>query len=249
MLRLRSKRLHQFGAVVTAAVLLKLFYSSASVNGLRWILAPTTLLVELVTGENFRFEPYAGYINEDHSFLIADSCSGVNFMIAAFLMLAFLILAGNRQKDVRWLAFVGAAAAAYIAALAANTVRIVLALKQHGVRTAIIWMNPEQMHRLQGIFVYFGFLMLLYLLYEKIANSDGRKESGTILIRPLLPLLIYWLITLGVPILNGAYREGGNFAEHIIFVTITPLVLLAPFVLVDRLQRKLYTLTDRGPIL
>src|SRR5262245_21103434 len=85
---LRRKWIAQCAVVLVSVFALKLYYSSANANELRWILAPTTALVELVTGRSFSFEPYAGYMIEDHSFLIASSCAGVNFMITAFLMLA-----------------------------------------------------------------------------------------------------------------------------------------------------------------
>ena len=87
--------LAQFAVVLAIALALKLFYANASVNDLRWILAPTACLVELVTGETFRFESYAGYMSGDHSFLIAAPCAGVNFLITAFLMLALVRLSSS----------------------------------------------------------------------------------------------------------------------------------------------------------
>ncbi|HQU93523.1 MAG TPA: hypothetical protein PLK77_14555, partial [Pyrinomonadaceae bacterium] len=44
------------------AFAMKLFYSTSSVDDLRWILAPTTFLVELITREKFWFESHAGYM-------------------------------------------------------------------------------------------------------------------------------------------------------------------------------------------
>ena len=74
--------------VIVCAILVKYYYSTTSVDQLRWILAPTTLGVELVTGFNFEFESHAGYMISDRSFLIAAPCAGVNFLITAFLMLS-----------------------------------------------------------------------------------------------------------------------------------------------------------------
>src|SRR2546423_10968093 len=84
----RYKQLAQLIVILLCALTLKQFYSTANVNELRWILAPTTVLVELVSGSRFEFESYAGYINSDHSFIIAASCAGVNFLLTAFLMLS-----------------------------------------------------------------------------------------------------------------------------------------------------------------
>jgi exosortase K len=74
--------------VALCALALKFYYSTATPDELRWILAPTTLLVELLSREQFEFESYAGYMSSDRSFVIAVPCAGVNFLITAFLMLA-----------------------------------------------------------------------------------------------------------------------------------------------------------------
>jgi exosortase K len=246
MRTLRSRKSYQLAAVIAAAALLKLFYSTANVNELRWILAPTSFCVEVITGETFRFESYAGYINHDNSFLIADSCSGVNFLIAAFLMLSVLMLWGKRQREVAWHAFPIAAAAAFVTTIAANTVRIAVALKLHRMNAATLWINPEQMHRLQGIFIYFGFLLLLYFLYEKFERGDRNETAKPtpFIRRSFIPLLIYWLITLGIPIIRGSYQEGSPFWEHLTFVILTPLILIAPFIVIDQLKRRRSTLVN-----
>jgi len=244
MSTLRSRKLYQLASVISAAALGKLFYSTANVNQLRWILAPTSFCVELVTGETFRFESYAGYINEDNSFLIADSCSGVNFLIAAFLMLSVLTLWG--KKEVAWHAFPIAVGAAFVTTIAANTVRIAVALKLHRMNEGALWINPEQMHRLQGIFIYFGFLLLLYFLYEKLNRGDRIEiaKPMSFIRRPFVPLMIYWLVTLGIPILKGAYQKGSTFWEHLAFVVLTPLILIIPFILIDQLKRRRSTLVN-----
>jgi len=246
MRNFRSRKSYQLAAVIAAAALLKLFYSTANVNELRWILAPTSFCVELVTGETFRFESYAGYINHDNSFLIADSCSGVNFLIAAFLMLSVLMLWGKRPSEVAWHVFPIVAAAAFATTIAANSVRIAIALKLHRMNATALWINPEQAHRLQGIFIYFGFLLLLYLLYEKLVGGDrGKTAKPTSFIRrSFIPLLIYWLITLGIPIIRGSYQEGSPFWVHLAFVVLTPLVLIMPFIVIDQLKRRRSTLVN-----
>ncbi|HSD45603.1 MAG TPA: exosortase K, partial [Pyrinomonadaceae bacterium] len=77
----------QLVLVGLCALALKFYYSTATADELRWILAPTTLFVELLSGERFEFESLAGYMSSDHRFVIAVPCAGVNFLITAFLML------------------------------------------------------------------------------------------------------------------------------------------------------------------
>src|SRR5215207_1600906 len=82
-----TKSILKLTGILLVALALKYHYSTASVNQLRWILAPTTAVVEFLTGIEFNFESHAGYMSSDNTFLIAGSCAGVNFLIIAFLLL------------------------------------------------------------------------------------------------------------------------------------------------------------------
>ena len=92
----------QLLVVVLCALGLKLYYSTATPDELRWILAPTTALVELLSGSSFTFESYTGYMSSDHRFVIAVSCAGVNFLLTAFLMLGLRRLWRDRFQAVSW---------------------------------------------------------------------------------------------------------------------------------------------------
>src|ERR1700712_5106276 len=101
----RNQRLIQISqliAVLLCGAVVKIYYSVASVNDLVWILAPTKVLVSLATGVGFTFEPYSGYMSSDRSFLIAAACSGVNFLIAAFLMVVAGRLWKFRSEVISW---------------------------------------------------------------------------------------------------------------------------------------------------
>jgi exosortase K len=217
----------QLVVVLLCALTLKLYYSTASVNQLRWILAPTTVFVESVSGRSFEFESYSGYMSSDHSFLIAASCAGVNFLITSFLMLSLGKLWRNRSKTIGWRFIPAAFLFAYLATLVANTVRISIALQLQQMPLKISWLSSNQLHRFEGIFIYFGFLLLLFLISEKLSSQN---PSG-VLTLTLFPLLIYYATMLGIPLANGAYRSGtaaNDFWEHLLFVLLTPLVLILP---------------------
>jgi len=239
-------RFTQLFVVLLCAYALKLHYSVASADQLRWILAPTTFLVELVSGRQFAFESHAGYMSSDHTFLIAASCAGVNFLITAFLMLTLNRLWRDRSKNISWAFLPAALLMAYIATLLANTIRISIALQLQRDPLDIAWLSPDQFHRLEGIGVYFGFLMLLYVFSERLRFHEPskwqttqsefvRSGSGALtrrLIPALFPLLIYYVTTLGFPLLNGASRQGTDFWEHSLFVLLTPLLLVTPLLLI-----------------
>lgn len=242
MSRFTLNRVAQLVVVLGGALSLKFYYSTASVNQLQWILTPTTLLVEFVTGRTFAFESHAGYMSSDHTFLIAASCAGVNFLITAFLMLALRQLWRNRFKPApetlmmsfrEWSFLFFTAVLAYGATLLANTVRIAIALQLQQTPLKPGWLDANQLHRLEGIIVYFGFLLLLFAISEgaifNVERRAARSLNGFELLRVcLFPLLVYYAITLGLPLANGAYRQY-SFWQHSLFVLFTPVaVILLP---------------------
>ena len=207
------------------ALALKVYYSSATPDELRWILAPTTVLVELLSGRSFTFESYTGYMSSDHRFVIAVSCAGVNFLLTAFLMLGLRRLWRDRFQHVSWTFLPITAAVAYGTTLIANTVRICIALEIQRHSFQVNGLSANQLHRLEGIVVYFGFLLLLFVLTERREFAQ-RWRSPQLLI---FPLVIYYATTLGIPLLNGSYKQGIPFWEHSLFVLVLPLVLLLTY--------------------
>jgi exosortase/archaeosortase family protein len=178
-------------------------------------------------------------MSSDHSFLIAASCAGVNFMIASFLMLSLRKLISNRSQSVSWWFIPKVAAICYFTTLVANTVRICIALEmQKGLRQ-IDQLNFNQMHRLEGVLVYFAFLLMLFLITE-----TAHSKSLPVRVRQLcFPLSIYYVTTLLLPFLNGAFRYSRAFWEHSVFVLVVPLFVslfvLALTWVVDISQRKM----------
>jgi exosortase K len=204
----------QLIVVLLCALALKSYYSTATADELRWILAPTTVLVSLLSGKSFEFESLTGYMSSDHMFVIAAPCAGVNFLITSFVMLSLRQLWRNRFQSVSWRFIPVAAVLAYASTLVANTMRIWIAL--HPVKVS--WLTANQVHRLEGIVVYFGFLLLLFMLTERNVSVK----------RFLFPLLIYYAMTLGIPLANGSWQQGTAFWEHFAFVLVLPLILMLP---------------------
>jgi exosortase K len=243
----------QLLVVLLGALTLKLYYSIASPDELRWILAPTTVLVELVSGRSFEFESHAGYLSDDRSFLIAGSCAGVNFLITAFLMLALRKLWKQRSQRLPWQFIPTAAVFAYLATLIANTVRISTALHLQRTRLEIGDLSGNQLHRFEGIIVYFGFLLLLFVVSERLSgrtesdssfdNSSHREQSAqnrfVLLRQSLFPLVIYYGTALGIPFANAILRQGitaTDFWQHSFFVLLTPWLFLLPLAIFNTIR-------------
>lgn len=226
--------------VLLCAFLVKHYYSTASVDQLRWILAPTTLAVELISGFEFEFESHAGYMISDRSFLIAAPCSGINFLITAFLLLSlrrlWLARSLKASETSNWSFIPAAALFAFLATIAANAVRISTALWLRSLTKEMSWLSPNQLHRMEGIVIYFGFLLLLFIVSERVFSEKKPKASNVadLLRQSVFPLLVYYAVTLGIPLVNvfRAGRLADDFREHFLFVLLIPLVLLLPLAVV-----------------
>lgn len=209
-------------AVAAVAFTLKSHYSRAGADDLFWILAPTAFLVEIVSGIEFTPESGAGYFSPGHRYLIAPACAGVNFLIVAFCMTAFAgvhRLNSPLRKSV-WIIFSGVAALG--TTLAVNTPRIIFSIHLYGADIYSGALTPERLHRAGGIAVYFLFLHLLFAAISRVLDlrwprydSSGRLGS----LFSLWPLFWYLAFSIGVPLLNQAYRKAPDrFPEHALMV-------------------------------
>ena len=223
------KTVAQAAVILIVAASLKAFYSTASVNDLTWILWPTKTVVELISGTRFHFESYAGYMSEDRSFLIAAACSGVNFLIAIFVMLSLRMLWRRRELN-SWWSILLIAGLSYIITIVANSLRISSALWLISTRRKFFGLDRDELHRLDGILIYFGMMLLVYIAFEYFERK-GRMLTMKSL---AFPLAIYYTITLVVPIASGALRDS-EFLTHSLFVLATPLVLIGMFVVLGKL--------------
>ena len=158
-------------AVAVAALLiawaLKQHYSSARADDLMWILTPTAQLVAAMTGSPLTLQPGEGYLSRERLFLIEKSCAGVNFMLAAFGMLVFTLFHRVRTTVSAGSVLGVSLLAGYTAAVVVNAARIAMAmwLAAHPVALSI---SSQALHRLEGILVYFGGLMLLYEAAQRL---------------------------------------------------------------------------------
>src|SRR5207244_2505360 len=188
---------------------MKRYYADARPDDLWWILSPTAHLAGAVTGVRFVTAPGEGYVSLDHLFLIEKSCAGINFMIAAFVMTMFALFhrATSGASVARVLGV--SLLASYMAAVLVNAARIVIALWLAAHPIAASALSAAQVHRVEGIIVYFGGLMLLYAAVQRL-------DRGVVVARSewALPLACYYAVTLVLPLANGAAQAGAPFAGH-----------------------------------
>lgn len=202
---------------------MKRHYADAQADDLRWILTPTAGLAGVITSTAFEWQAGEGYLSRERLFLIEKSCAGVNFLIAAFGMLTFVLFHRVRSS---WSAagVLGASLlAGYVAAVMVNAVRIAFGmwLAAHPVAPAVL--SAADLHRIEGIAVYFGGLALLYQLAQRMDRQAWPRTM-------ILPLAAYYAITLGIPIANGAAWSDAVFVRHGLAVLVVPLAVIAFFV-------------------
>lgn len=225
------------GAAV--AVCLKYLYSQATSDDLIWILGPTSGLVSWLTGHSFVHDSLRGFVNPDLAIAIAPACSGVNFLIIAYIMSFFSFAHRSPGLLGKWVWMVITLSCSYVLTLFVNTIRICLSIASicHDVHFG--WLTPERIHRIEGVMIYFFFLCLFYQGIQyltarppKHANQPANR-FGLIWMGPL-----FWYITVAliVPIITGNYREQqGRFVEHGLMVLVSCICVLIVYSCVRRL--------------
>jgi exosortase K len=193
---------------------LKRHYADARVEDLWWILTPTARLAGLLTGVSFEMQAGEGYFSRDRLFLIEKSCAGVNFVIAAFGMLT-LALMPRASAPVAALRVLGAnVIGAYMSTVVINAVRIAIAMRLAADPLPSSLLSAADAHRLEGIVVYFGGLLLLHDLLQRFERHTA-----------VLPLGVYYVVALALPLANGA-ASGAGFAKHALTVLLVPAVMI-----------------------
>ena len=204
------------GVALAIAWGLKRHYADARAEDLVWILAPTTHVVSVITGAGFEWRAGEGYLSRDRLFLIEKSCAGINFMIAAFGMLV-LVEVRRCTRLLSAFSVLGAGmCASYVAAVIVNAVRIAIAMQ---LATHPAWLSSlgaDDVHRIEGIVVYFGGLVMLHEIWTTVDSAFRRAA---------VPLAMYYGVTLVLPLANGAARSDA-FVSHALPVLVVPIVAI-----------------------
>ena len=202
---------------------MKRHYADAGADDLWWILRPTARLVGALASTAFVMVPSEGYVSHERFFVIEKACAGVNFMIAAFAMVALALLHRVRTSVSAVALLAASLAISYAAAIVVNAARITMAmwLAAHPLSA----LSASHVHRVEGIVVYFAALWLLYELVLRL-DRDDQHLLGRAFRRAALPLGCYYTMTLAVPFANGAWRADAAFVGHAAVVATVPLVLV-----------------------
>jgi exosortase K len=122
-------------------------------------------------------QPGEGYFSRERLFLIEKSCAGVNFMIAAFAMLVVALAHRARSGMAAALVLGVSLLASYAAAVVVNTMRITVAMWLGAHPAVLSGFSAADIHRIEGITVYFAGLVLLYELVQRLDRRVARHQE------------------------------------------------------------------------
>ena len=164
----------QYLALGAVFCLLKLTHQHATVAELRWLLGPTSALVEVATGTGATFVPAVGHRNPALGIVLVGSCSGFNFWLLTTTLLAGVALRQADRVRGRWLA--AALGAGYSLTLLANTARILTAV-QLGATLPPRLLGYGWLHQAEGALVYIVFLLGGYVAFTAWCRPRAAASS------------------------------------------------------------------------
>ena len=100
-----------------------------------------------------------------------------------------------------------------------------LYLERAGLMGGVL--TPDRLHTMIGVVVYFSALLTLYRLVDFLLQRKTGQAGRS---RCIVPLFWYFLMTLGLPLLNRAYVKGAaRFKEFAVLVTCCIVLVLLPY--------------------
>ncbi|MBD2768930.1 exosortase K [Hymenobacter sp. BT664] len=157
--------------VVAAFIAAKLLYAQATTADVRFLLAPTNALVEIMLSSTSVFDAGRGYVHPGLRIVIDKSCAGGNFWLLSWLLLAATYLHQHGRRPA--LAVLALVVVSFGLTLLVNAARIVGAVTLGRV-LPVGGPPPGWLHEAQGALVYLFSLVaahcaLLYFLFKTTA--------------------------------------------------------------------------------
>jgi exosortase K len=149
-------------------ILLKFGFTLAGNNNLTFLLKPTDQFVGLLTGSHSVYIAENGYYHDKLNILIDKSCSGFNFGILCFLLFTYLAVKYFDKTSYKILTIPAALLGAYLLTICVNTSRIFASIVVQNQTKNVLPDEQHLIHEAIGILTNLSFLILAYLLIEKL---------------------------------------------------------------------------------
>jgi exosortase K len=95
-----SSRWPHYAVAIVAFIVAKLLYARATTADVRFLLAPTNALVELMLNSTSIFHPARGYVHSDLRIVIDKSCAGGTFWLLSWLLLTLTYVHRHGRQPV-----------------------------------------------------------------------------------------------------------------------------------------------------
>jgi hypothetical protein len=165
-------------------------------------------------------------------------------MIAAFGMLVWTLLHRVEGRISALRILIVSATASYLAAVLVNATRITIAMWLGAHPMALSALSADDVHRIEGIVVYFGGLLGLHRVVQRLDRASVPVRWWSC---AALPLAAYYAVTLAIPLANGAASSGAPFLDHALVVLVVPAVMIILACFVHAALLCLYSrMCDRG---
>ena len=228
---------------------LKLHYSEATVDQLRWILEPTARIISVIRSSAYVFYSGQGYFSSVDLVAIVKGCAGVNYFI---LLLALITLPRvyKRESFRKQLLLIGKALIfAYIITVVINTLRIYLSIFLFDLDIYGGFITKDGVHSVVGISIYFASLLFFSQVSEWLFGgsapsvsmhiSRGKLSGGisSVMLQEswhfFVPFMLYITMTLVVPLINRGVVFDHHFWMHQLLVVGMALAITTVFVVLN----------------
>lgn len=149
-------------------ILLKFGFTLADNNDLIFLLKPTDKLIGLLTGSQSVYLSDSGYYHQTLNIIIDKSCSGFNFWMLCFLVFTYSTIKNIDKALHKLLSIKIVLLGAYLLTIFVNTSRIFVSIVVQNQTKNILLNQQHIMHEAIGITTNLTFLILAYILFEKL---------------------------------------------------------------------------------
>lgn len=167
-----------FSAAVVIFILLKLWFSSAGIENLSFILTPVDKIFGLITGSQSVYIQDSGYYHESFNILIDKSCSGFNFLLICFLSFVFLITGYFSSPLHKILIFPVSLFFAWVLTIFVNASRVYLAVIALINTQKLLPNHQDLIHSAINITVYLFFLLLTFIAVDYLFKNRKIYEKS-----------------------------------------------------------------------
>ena len=172
------KNIPFYALVIGLAIALKLFYRQASVDELRFLLAPTSVLVAFFTDIPFDFVAGKGYFNRFHEILIDKSCAGMTFWVIAMTLAVVTSIKYYPRFIDKIIVFVLMIGLSFILTAITNSFRITISIFLLKLKIFFPFLGTDWWHTVEGSFVYLamliGFYSILIYIHPKLTKNYAK---------------------------------------------------------------------------